>query len=130
MRILEHTNSARVRNAAALALVDLRAHDAKDALIDLLQRPGTRGARGTLLYALQQLGENVPLPILTEIIIDDSYEAREEALAFIISSHIECSAEEFARSRVRLEAAASSADTDRLNAIHRALEYLWSKTQM
>jgi HEAT repeat protein len=122
MKILEETNSSRVRNAAALALADLRAHSAKDTLIDLLSQPETRGSRGTLLYALEQLGADVPLPILAEIIVDESYEAREEALALIVSNRIEFSGKEFACSKARLEAARASADAERLQAIRRALE--------
>jgi HEAT repeat protein len=124
MQILEQTNSARVRNAAALALADLRAHNAKEALINLLTRPETQGARGTLLYALKQLGANIPLPILADIIADESYEAREEALGLIVQGRIECSTEEFARARAKLEAAHASADGERSEAIGRALEYL------
>jgi hypothetical protein len=58
-----------------------------------------------LLYALEQLGADLPLPALADIIVDESYEAREGALAFIVSNRIECTAEEFARSKARLEAA-------------------------
>jgi HEAT repeat protein len=124
MQILEQTNSARVRNAAALALADLRALCAKEALINLLTQPETRGARGTLLYALEQLGADVPLAILADIIADESYEAREEALGLIEQGRIDGDTEEFAPSRARLEAAHASADGERSQAIGRALEYL------
>jgi HEAT repeat protein len=121
MQIIENTNSSRVRNAAALALADLRAANAKDVLIDLLTRSNTIGSRGTLLYALEQLGANVPLPVLADVISSESYEAREEAVAFIVSNRFECSADEFARSKAKLETAAVSADAERLQAIRRAL---------
>jgi len=124
IQILEQTRSQRVRNAAALALADLRAHNAKDALIDLLKRQDTKGSRGTLLYALQELGADLPLPVLAEMIADETYEAREEALNFLAKGRIEGSAEGFARARARLEAALLSADTERSQAIHRALDYL------
>jgi HEAT repeat protein len=124
MQILENTNSSRVRNAAALALADLRAANAKDVLIDLLTRSNTVGSRGTLLYALDQLGANVPLPVLADVISSESYEAREEALAFIAGNHFECSADEFARAKAKLETAAISADPERLQVIRRALENL------
>jgi hypothetical protein len=124
MQILEQTHSSRVRNAAALALADLRAHSAKYALINLLTRPDTAGSRGTLLYALEQLGADVPLAILADIIADESYEAREEALGLIVRGRIESSTEEFARTRAKLEAAHDSADDERSQAIERALEYL------
>jgi|SRR5271169_3271574 len=124
LQILEQTNSSRVRNAAALALADLRDHSAKDALINLLTRPDTKGSRGTLLYALEQLGAEAPLPVLADIIANESYEAREEALAVIARDRSECSLEEMAGAQARLEAAGASADPERSQAIHRALEYL------
>jgi len=123
-QILEETSSSRVRNAAALALAELRALGAKDALIALLRRPDTGGARGTLLYALAELRAEVPLPILAEIIVDESYEAREEALDFIRSGRFACSASEFIGARTMLEAARPAADDERSQAIRRALDYL------
>jgi hypothetical protein len=127
MVILEQTNSSRVRNAAALALADLRAYGATDKLIDMLSRPDTRGSRGTLLYSLEQLRVDIPLPVLADIIINEPYEAMEEALAFIVSNRFECSADDFTRSKAELESAASSSDTERPQAIRRALEYLRTK---
>jgi HEAT repeat protein len=124
IQILEQTNSSRVRNAAALALTDLRAHNAKDALLNVLTRPDKKGSRGTLLYALEQLGADVPLPVLANVIAEESYEAREEALDLIGRHRVECSSEDFARARTTLEAARASADSERSQAIHRALEYL------
>jgi hypothetical protein len=124
IQILEQTGSSRVRNAAALALADLQADSANDALIDLLKRPDTKGSRGTLLYALQELAAHLPLLLLADIIADESYEAREEALYFLAKGLIEGSAEEFARAQARLEAALPSADVERSEAIRRALEYV------
>ncbi len=127
MQILEETNSSRVRNAAALALADLRATNAAEVLIDLLTRPDTVGSRGTLLYALEQLKADIPLPILADIIVNESYEAREEAVAFIAGNRFECSADEFASSKSKLEIAAVSAEAERLQAIRRALGNLSMK---
>lgn len=125
--MLEATKSSRVRNAAALALADMRAGDTKDKLIDLLTRAETRGARGTLLYALGQLGAVVSLQILVEIIIDEPYEAREEALEFVRADRIEGSPEQFSWAEAKLEAATSSGDPERLQAVKRALGYLRTK---
>jgi HEAT repeat protein len=124
LQILEQTNSSRVRNAAAVALADLRDSSAKGALIDLLTRPDTKGARGTLLYVLEQLGADVPLPVLADIIAEESYEAREEALALIARGRIGCRPGEVARARATLEAARGSADAERNQAIGRALAHL------
>ena len=56
-RILElakKTRSPVVRNAAAIALADLKADGAAELLIGLIKRKETRGANGTLLYALRK----------------------------------------------------------------------------
>jgi hypothetical protein len=127
MQLLEQPISSRVRNAAALALADLQAHSAKDKLIALLTRPETKGSRGSVLFALDELGADVPLPILAQIILDDSYEAREEALTLIVRNRVECSAEEFAHAKAALEAANASADADSSHAIQRALKSLGVK---
>ena len=123
-RILVQTHSPRVRNAAALALVDLRAHRASDPLLSLLTRSDTKGSRGTLLYALEQLRAHVPLPILVNIIAEESYEAREEALSLLDRRLIDCSPEDLSHARITLEAALTSAHDERSRAITRALEYL------
>ena len=123
-RMAADTYSPRVRNAAALALADLQAASAKDVLIDLLRRPDTNASRGTLLYALDQLRAEMPVLILAEIVAEDSYEAREEALSFIASGRVEGSDEEFAHARSKLEAAMAWADPERSQAIRRALGYL------
>jgi hypothetical protein len=126
LQILEETSSARVRNAAALALADLRAPGVKDALICLLRRPQTKGSRGTLLYALGELAADVPISVLAEIIVAESYEAREEALDLIRRGRIECSGEGLSNAQGTLEAALAAADEERSQAIRRALEHLRS----
>jgi HEAT repeat protein len=124
MRILEQTKSHRVRNAAALALADMRAPGAKDALIRLPKRPDTIRARGTLIYALDELGADVPLPVLADIILNETYEAREEAVGLVAQDRIACSDRELNSARKRFEAALGSADEERSQAIRRALGYL------
>jgi hypothetical protein len=74
--ILERARSPRVRNAAALALADTHAANARGSLIGALRRAETRGHRGTILYALDELGANLPLSLLAGIIAGDAYEAR------------------------------------------------------
>jgi hypothetical protein len=128
IQILKETCAPRVRNAAALALADLHAQNAKDALIDLLERPATKGSRGTLLYALQELGVDLPLAVLADIIAEETYEAREEALNFLAKGLVEGSPEGLARARARLEAALLSADAERSESIRRAFAFLQTKT--
>lgn len=125
VQILEQTSSSWVRNAAALA--DLGDHTAKDALINLLTRPDTKGSRGTLLYGLEQLGADVPLSVLADIIADEPYEAREEALVLIARGRIGSSPAEIAHAQAKLEATGASADAERSQAIRRAIELLGTK---
>jgi HEAT repeat protein len=124
VELLEQTGSSRIRNAAALALADLHARDAKDKLINAVNRPETKGSRGTLLYALGELGASVPLPVLTHIVLDDTYEAREEALALIAKNPVGGSPNELKHAKEVLEVAAGSADMERRQAIERALKFL------
>lgn len=122
-RILKQTDSPRVRNAAALALADMRAHSAEDVLIDALMRPDTKGYRGTLLYALGELDAALPISLLVDIIIEDSYEAQEEALNFIANGKFDRD-EDPHQSRYRLIAALTSAGGERSHSIGAALKYL------
>lgn len=122
-RILEQAGSPRVRNAAALALADMQAHSAKDALIDVLKRPDTAGRRGALLYVLGALGAALPISILVDIVLGDSHESREETLSFIANEKFDCD-EDLHRSKRKLTAALISADEERSHTINAALEYL------
>jgi hypothetical protein len=102
----------------------MRAPGAKDALKRLLKRPDTIRARGTLIYALDELGADVPLPVLADIILNETYEAREEAVGLVAQDRIACSDRELNSARKRFEAALGSADEERSQAIRRALGYL------
>ena len=121
--ILERARSPRVRNAAALALADMRAANARDSLTDALRRAETRGHRGTILYALDELGAKLPLSLLADIIVEDPYEAREEALGFLASGRVDRDANPRQVKRT-LRAALRGADEERSHAIGEALGYL------
>src|SRR5271165_672616 len=87
MQLAMETRSPVVRNAAAIALVDLGADGADELLIDLIKRKETRGANGTLLYALREMNTYVPLSVLIDIITEDrTYEALEGALDIIANN--------------------------------------------
>lgn len=121
--ILERARSPRVRNAAALALADMHAANARDSLIGALGRAETRGHRGTILYALDELGANLPLSLLAGIIAGDPYEAREEALGFLASGRVDRDAAPRRVERM-LRSALKGADEERSHAIREALGYL------
>jgi HEAT repeat protein len=122
-RILEKAESPRVRNAAALALADMRMTSAKEKLINVLKKPETRGCRGTILYALEELGVNLPLSLLVDLILNDSYEASQEALDFIASGKIDYdeSRDEIKR---RLMALRKRLTKEKSHAVDEALKYL------
>ena len=80
MKLACETRSPRVRNAAAMALLTLGVPNTAELMINLVSRADTKGARGTLLYVLNELKSAVPLDTLVDILINDSYEAQEEAI--------------------------------------------------
>jgi HEAT repeat protein len=85
-KLASETRSASVRNAAALALLDCKAPGTADLMTDLVMRPETRGSRGTLLYVLAELEATVPLPVLLDILTQDSHEARAEVLGLLAAA--------------------------------------------
>jgi HEAT repeat protein len=120
IRIIKDTEDPRVRNAAAIALADMRATKASTAILEVLERPDTRGHRGTLLYALQLLHAPVSVIVLVEIILQDSYEAREEALSLLRRTKFP------RRDRTRAVKMLKTASVrgERKNAVLRAIGYL------
>jgi HEAT repeat protein len=71
LALLWQAPSPHIRNAAAIALVDLGSTEAATYLTTLLAQDDTKGARGTLLYALEELGESIDLPLLVRVLVDD-----------------------------------------------------------
>jgi HEAT repeat protein len=71
LTLLWRAPSPHIRNAAAIALADLGSTEAATYLTKLLAREDTQGARGTLLYALEELGGSIDLPLLVKILADD-----------------------------------------------------------
>jgi len=83
---LSDTSDARLRNVTALALADMGSRDAVPRLVSLLKDRRTKGFRGTLLYALQKLKAVLPITDLAILIVSDTAEAQEEALALLEQS--------------------------------------------
>lgn len=124
VRILRNAKSPRVRNAAAIALADMHAQNAKHVLIEMLANPVTKGSRGTLLYALRELRAVVPPKVLIEAVINDSYEASAEALGLLADQKLEWSSAELDQVKSKLRAALETAGRQRSNFASRALAYL------
>lgn len=120
--ILKQTDSARVRNAAALALADMNASQEADVLVQLLKDPKTRKSGGTLLYALQEIGKKVPLKILIDVILDGSYEAQQEALCLLFGG--DYTQTELSEGKRKLRSSLGSLNKERAELIKRALKAL------
>ncbi len=82
-KLVQETRSRGIRNAAALALLDLGHPRTAELLIPLIATPDTAGYDGTLLFVLNELEASVPLDKLVEILVTGAYEAREEALMLL-----------------------------------------------
>jgi HEAT repeat protein len=71
LTLLRRAPNPHIRNAAAIALADLGSTEAATYLTKLLAQEDTKGARGTLLYALEELGASIDLPLLVRVLVDD-----------------------------------------------------------
>ncbi len=74
--LLRATTSNRVRNAAAIALADMRVPDAASSIIDVLRRPDLAAWAGTLLFALAELDALVRLDVIER----GAFESRAEVI--------------------------------------------------
>jgi hypothetical protein len=83
LQVLADTDKAGIRNVLAVALAQAGVEQAVPCIIHLLKQPKTAGARATLLYALNQIDANLDLATLTNIILTDTWEAKEEALILL-----------------------------------------------
>jgi Uncharacterized protein conserved in bacteria (DUF2188) len=120
VQILQETESPKVRNAAAIALADMRAPNAANVLIKMLDRPETRNSRGTLLYALEEIEGKVPIGILVDTIVGGSYEARQEAVRFITSRNVKFNETEL-RDAINKLRALSPSNEEHVDSIKRIL---------
>lgn len=82
---LKATDSHILRNEIALALSDIGSEDAVRPIIELLSDPKTKGARGTLLYALKPLDYSQHFELLVDIMINGNYEAQQESKQLIMA---------------------------------------------
>lgn len=119
---MSNTHSARVRNAAAIAVADFHSERIKDVLINLLLRDDTKKSRGTLLYVLDEIGASLPIEVITQVIATSRYEAQQEALAFLKSGRIDFNLQQLERSIDTLAKLRLSRNAERSKAAERALE--------
>jgi hypothetical protein len=102
----------------------MHAQSAKGVLIEMLTRPDTKGSRGTLLYALRELGATVPPNVLIEAVINDSYEAGAEALGLLADKKLEWTNAELEQVKSKLRAALETTGRQRFSFARRALARL------
>jgi hypothetical protein len=80
---LRHTTDARLRNVVALKLAENGVGEAIPVLKRLMDGPETAGARGTLLYALAELGAKLPPKELLNLMMTDTYEVQTQAFEML-----------------------------------------------
>ena len=93
LRVLATTADPRMRNAAAVALADLGSEIAPSVIRGLLVSPPTEGCRGTLLYALREMGGRLPLGLIVSSLARNVGEAQEELLGFLEGGLVEPASE-------------------------------------
>ena len=130
MELARKTRSPQIRNAAAIALADLGVDGADQLLIDLIKRKESRGANGTLLYALREMDAYVPLPMLIDIISEDrTYEALEGVLDVIANNAAKYEAEEKAEALSRIKPLLTSTDAHTSHTVRLAIKYLTGESR-
>ena len=87
----------------------MRIPETFEVIVDLLQQDRTRGARGTLLYALRPFDCGSVLPLLVDLVVEETREAAREA-AYLISEIEIVSAETWVPLRNRLRTAYEAVD--------------------
>lgn len=74
IKYLKNTEDKLLRNEIAIALSDIGNNEAVDPLIEILINSKTKGSRGTLLYALENLDYIAHIGTITSFIDDTSIE--------------------------------------------------------
>jgi hypothetical protein len=82
---LETTDNNVLRNAIAIALADIGCDTAIEPLIRMLKSPKTKGARGTILYALEYFDCSSHVELLTDLLFDENFEVSRQSLVLIES---------------------------------------------
>lgn len=110
LEALDTTSDNLVRNGAAIALSDMQIPEAFDVIAKLLGQERTRGARGTLLYALEPYDCSPILPLLVELVIADTYESAREAAGRIVETRAMVADELREQLKLRLQTAYEAED--------------------
>jgi hypothetical protein len=120
--LLARAQTPGMRNEAAIALADHGAKEAIGNITKLLWLPETKGGRGTLLYALAELGADLEPMLLVNLLIGEGAEVQYECLRAIEGGRV-TARHELPAQAMRLRAAAGiEKDEDRRDAIEAAAE--------
>lgn len=126
MDLLWTTSTPVIRNAAAIALADMRSPTAPESLVRLIRSATTKGARGTLLYALEELEASVDLDLIVDLLINDNSEVQAEGLRSIQGGRITyANSQDIRRETSRLRKAITEhTDDDRISNMREAIHLL------
>ena len=97
LSLLRGTQDPGIRNAAAIALADMRSKRVPEAIERLVLDPSTKEHRATLLYALEETGAPVSLRFIVDVLlgnIGDNLHACEECFGILDQSPVVASARE------------------------------------
>lgn len=110
---LRTTDNSLIRNAAALALSDMKEPQAFNVLVTLLRDERTRKSRGTLLHALGAYDCSPLLPLLVDLVIDGNFEVSRQAFSLIQGIETEIDEREWRACTTRLREAWAAASSER-----------------
>lgn len=124
-RQLLASRSAKVRNAAALALADMRYPRTGEAINSLLVRPDVALTAGTLIFALEEADASISLEATVNIVRRGSYESRAELVILLGKTGVSPFDQEHGRSAEReLSRLAAGDDADAAEAASLVLDLL------
>ena len=113
LSLLRGTQDPGIRNAAAIALADMRSNRVPEAIERLVLDPSTKGHRATLLYALEETGAPVSLRFVVDVLlgnIGDNLHACEECFSILDQSPIVANAREKEEQLRRLRSCADGVE--------------------
>jgi hypothetical protein len=99
-----------VRNRAAIALMDQGDSKAVEPLVEAIERPENRLARGTLIYALSAFSCQGRFGQIFRWAVEGGYEASQEALSIIQGQHLRPRGEELEFCKALLHSSGLSPD--------------------
>lgn len=85
LSLMASTDSAKIRNATALALKDLRSDGLVSSVAEIVKNGALWEECGTLIYALSERDCSSVVPFLVDVVVLGSWEASQEAFNVLCS---------------------------------------------